>query len=47
MQMSMTASSIPGSTAKMRPARRGALDAGEIEQLWGYIRASAYDAAGK
>jgi mono/diheme cytochrome c family protein len=29
------------------PAWRGALDAGEIEQLWGYIRANAYDAAGK
>jgi mono/diheme cytochrome c family protein len=27
------------------PAWRGALDTREIEQLWGYIRANAYDAA--
>ena len=29
------------------PAWRGALDEAEIEQLWGYIRANAYDAAAK
>ena len=29
------------------PAWRGALDTDKIEQLWGYIRANTYDAAGK
>jgi mono/diheme cytochrome c family protein len=29
------------------PAWRGALNAGDIELLWGYIRANAYDAEAK
>ena len=29
------------------PAWRGALELGEIERLWGYIRANAYDAAAR